>query len=100
MKMETTKKEVSIHAFERVIKQTHGCLSALHSRLFLQERSQGQLVWQGEVLTFDFLNHPTLQRCYAWAVDGRVTVVLHEGPVDSPQTAVREAIAAERREES
>ena len=29
---------------------------------------------------------------YAWSVDGRVTAVLHEGPVDSPQAAVRTAI--------
>ncbi len=87
-------KETSVHEFEQAIKRTHGCLSALHSRKFLHENLQGQPVWHGEVLTFDLLNHSTAQRCYAWAVDGRITAVLHEGPVDSPQTAVREAIAA------
>ena len=88
-------KEVSVHEFEQAIKQTHGCLSALHSRKFLHENVQGQPVWHGEVLTFDLLNHPTAQRCYAWAVEGRVTAVLHEGPVDSPQAAVRETLATE-----
>ncbi len=36
--------------------------------------------------------------CYAWSVDGRVTAVLREGPVDSPQAAVRAAIVAEHKE--
>ncbi len=94
------KKEVSIHEFERAIKQVHGCLSALHSRRVIHHLLEGQSVWHREVLTFDLLNHPTLQRCYAWAVDGQVTVVLHEGLVDSPQAAVREAIRAEHRKES
>ena len=32
--------------------------------------------------------------CYAWEVDGEVTAVLHTGPVESPQDAVRASIMA------
>ena len=91
--IEVMEKEVSVHEFEQAIKQEHECLSALHSRKFVHE-NQGQAVWHGEVLTFDLLNHPISQRCYAWTADGRITVVLHEGPVDSPEAAVRETIVA------
>ena len=48
---------------------------------------------KGEVLVFGLLDHPTAPKCYAWEVDGEVTAVLHEAPVDSPQAAVRAAIA-------
>ena len=47
------------------------------------------------MLVFDLLDHPTAQYCYAWEVDGRVTAVLHEGPVDSPLAAVRAAIISD-----
>ena len=57
-------------------------------------------MWQGEVLTFDLLNHPTAARCYAWAVDGNVTAVLHDGPVDSPRAAVRVFVENEQRQGS
>ncbi len=40
--------------------------------------------------------HPTASRCYTWGVDGQVTAVLHEGPIDSPQAAVRAPILAGR----
>ena len=40
----------------------------------------------------EVLGHPTAARCYAWEVDGEVTAVLEEGPVDSARTAVRAAI--------
>ena len=45
--------------------------------------------------TKGLLDHPTATRCYAWEVDGEVTAVLHAGPVDGPQAAVRAAIMAE-----
>ncbi len=46
------------------------------------------------MLVFELLDRPTASRCYAWEVDGEVTAVLHEGPVDSPQAAVRASILA------
>jgi len=82
-------KETSIHDFERAIKRIYGCLSALHSRRIVNELFRERAVWHGEVLTFDLLNHSTAARCYAWATDGEVTVVLHDESVDSPRAAVR-----------
>jgi hypothetical protein len=92
------KQKTSIHDFERAIKREYGCLSALHSRRVVNELFQ-EHSWQGEVLTFDLLNHATAARCYAWAVDGEVTVMLHDGPVDSPRTAVRSFVEAEHSQE-
>lgn len=61
----------------------------------MNERFEGQTVWIGEVLVFELLGHPTAKKCYAWEVDGRVTAVLHAGPVNSPVNAARAAILAE-----
>ena len=49
------------------------------------------------MLVFTLKRHPTARICYAWEVDGQVTAVLHEPPVDSPLAAVRAAIVAEHR---
>jgi hypothetical protein len=57
-------------------------------------RFEGETVWQGEVLVFDLLDHPTAPKCYCWEVDGEVTAVLHEPPVDSPKRAVQASIVA------
>jgi hypothetical protein len=60
-------------------------------------------VWDGVVQVFDLIDHPEADRCYAWshAVDDsdrrRFVAVLHKPPVDSPQAAVRAAVAAEYR---
>ncbi len=55
----------------------------------------GRPVPEGKVLVFELLDRPTASRCYAWEVDGEVTAVLHEGPVDSPQKAVLASILAD-----
>lgn len=52
------------------------------------------------MLVFELLGHPTAPRCYAWEVDGEVTAVLEEPPVDSPAAAVRASIVAEEVAES
>ncbi len=68
----------------------------MRERVRVREEFQGQTVWEGEVLVFYLLDHPTAPWCYAWSVDDRVTAVLHEGPVDSPEAAVRAAIVEEQ----
>ena len=53
------------------------------------------------VEVFALEGHPTATRGYAWdhALDDteerRVVTVLHDGPVDSPEAAVRAAVASE-----
>lgn len=87
--------ELPIEGFERAIRATHGAQAKLAGRVSVLEMFKGEAVWEGEVLVFDLLDHPTASRCYAWEVDGRVTAVLHTGPVDSPLAAVRASILAE-----
>ena len=66
-----------------------------HRRVDVVETFEGDTVWEGEVLVFDLIDHPTAQYCYAWEVDGQVTSVLHTGPIDSPVKAVRASILAD-----
>ncbi len=87
--------EAPLTSFQHAIRQTHGCGSHLLTRESVVEKFRGKNVWAGEVLTFVLHHHPTARFCYAWAVDGRVTAVLHTGPVDSPVAAVRASILAE-----
>ena len=84
--------ELPLAGFQHAIRQTHGAQSRFLSRERVVEKFEGETVWEGEVLVFQLLDHPTVARCYAWEVDGEVTAVLHEGPVDGPQAAVRAAI--------
>ena len=88
--------ELPIAGFQHAIRQTHGTRAEFVSRERVYEEFEGETVWEGEVLVFQLLDHPTAPKCYAWEVDGRVTAVLHTGPVDSPVKAVRASILAER----
>ncbi len=87
--------KLPISTFEHAIQDTHGARSQLLRRELILEKFKGETVWQGEVLVFQLLDHPTASMCYAWAVGGWVTAVLHTGPVDSPVKAVRASILAE-----
>ena len=57
-----------------------------------------RVAWQGVVEVFELTGHPKAKRAYGWAFqDGKETrflSVLELPPVDSPNTAVRMAIAA------
>ncbi len=87
--------ELPIFGFENAIRAKYGAESRLLCEERVAETFKGDVVWTGEVLVFELLDHPTAHLCYAWEVDGEVTAVLHEGPVDSPQKAVRAAILSE-----
>ena len=87
--------ELPVSEFEKAIHVTHGANASLESRALVKEVFEERTVWEGEVLVFSLQGHPTATKCYAWSVDGRVTAVLHEGLIDSPQAAVRAAIASE-----
>ncbi len=89
--------EQSIPAFEKAIKATHGCRSVLRERVAVREVFEGETVWEGEVLVFNLFAHPTAFTCYAWSVDQQVTADLHEGPVNSPEAAVRAALVEKHR---
>ena len=87
--------EIPTSDFQHAIRQAHGARSQLLTRERVVEKSEGETVWEGEVLVFALKGHPTAHLCYAWKVDGQVTVVLHEGPVDSPLAAVGATILSE-----
>ena len=89
--------ELPISAFQNAIRATYGCRSELRERVRVSEEYEGETVWEGDVLVFDLIGHPTTLTCYAWSVDQQVTAVLYEGPVDSPQAAVRAAIVEEHK---
>ena len=83
--------EVSAIEFQKAIAATHGFSATLLARHIVRETFAGARVWQGEVLEFSGSDGS----CYAWSVDGRITAVLKEPPIETPVDAVRAAIASE-----
>jgi hypothetical protein len=82
-----------------VIRVTHGC-ELLHVKSVpVKEVFEGQTAWQGTVEVFDLIGHPKAKRAYAWSYrDGtqnKTVAVVEIPPVDSPESAVKVAIAAE-----
>lgn len=59
---------------------------------------RGEIAWDGVVATFEIEGNPKAKRCYAWSFlqdgESQYTTVLEIPPVDSPETAVKVAIAA------
>lgn len=89
--------EVCKKALQEAIRNLHGCDSTWIEAVPVRESFQGQAVWDGVVQVFEIHGHPTAKWCYAWshATTGkkrRFVAVLHQGPVDSPEKAVRAAI--------
>ena len=87
--------EAPLETFQEAIQATHGANSRLLCQEQVVETFEGETVWEGGVLVFELFDHPTATTCYAWELDGEVTAVLHQGPVDGPQAAVRAAIMAD-----
>lgn len=83
------------------IRHLHSCEPTYAETTPVKEVFRGQTAWEGNVLAFTLTGHPKARRCYAWGIpkhssDGwAITTVLELPPVDSPQVAVRIAIAAE-----
>ena len=94
--------DVPVEALQEAIRNLHGCESAWVESVPVKEIFQGQTVWEGEVQVFELTGHPTATRCYAWsyATEGnarRFVAVLHQGPIDSPEKAVKAAVVDEWR---
>ena len=80
----------------------HGCDAVYVETVPVVEEFEGRTIWQGDVEVFDIRGHPKAKRGYGW---GHVTgehdqgrsyfTVLELPPVDSPQSAVKAAIASE-----
>jgi hypothetical protein len=91
-----------IEELRAVIGKLHGCDSKHVESVPVHEVFRGETAWRGVVEVFDLTGHPKAKRCYAWShLDGehdektKFVTVLEIPPVDSPQTAVKVAIAGE-----
>jgi hypothetical protein len=62
------------------------------------ETFSGEIAWDGVVEIFDLEGHPKTTRCYAWSFsednEPQYTTAPQIPPVDSPESAVKVAIAA------
>jgi len=83
------------------IRATHGCESLHVESVPVKEVLGGDTAWEGTVEVFDLVGHPKAKRAYAWRQrdgdENKTVAVLQIPPVDSPQAAVRVAIASKGR---
>jgi hypothetical protein len=97
----TNENSESIKSLQKAILDLHGCKATWVQSVPVKEVFEGETVWEGVVQVFDLIKHPTAKRCYAWSheLEGskkrRFFAVLHQGPVDSPEKAVKAAIVQE-----
>ena len=92
--------EADIETLRKAIHNLHSCDSTWIESVPVKETFQGQTVWEGVVHVFALHGHQAAKRCYAWSHETdkgkrRFVAVLHQGPVDSPEKAVRAAIMQE-----
>ena len=89
----------NVQSLEQAIKAVHGCDSVHVRSEAVHEVFQGLIAWQGTVEVFDLIGHAKAKRAYVWQYEDddkrtKTVTVLEIPPVDSPQTAVKVAIAA------
>jgi len=83
---------------KRAVERAAECRASHVESVAVIETFKGKPVWSGIVEVFDLRRHPKAKRAYGWGYqDGteiRYVAVLELPPVNSPNTAVRAAIAA------
>jgi hypothetical protein len=92
----------NVRSLEEAIKAVHGCDSVHVRSESVHEVFQGRTAWQGTVEVFDLIDHPKAKRAYVWQYEDddkriKTVSVLEIPPVNSPQSAVKVAIAAKAR---
>ena len=91
-----------IAQLQMAIRAMHGCESRHVDSVPVHEVFRGETAWRGTVEVFDLIGHAKAKRAYAWSYqDGgetKSTAVLEIPPVDSPESAVKVAIAAKARQ--
>ena len=50
-----------------IVEAQHGGIAAFAQTVPVNERYQGQPVWEGVVHVFDLVGHPKATRAYAWS---------------------------------
>jgi hypothetical protein len=90
-----------IQRIRAAIEKNENCLARHCGSVPVKEIFEGKTVWEGVVEVFDLLRHPRAIRCYAWSFiengEPQYTTVLEIPPVDSPESAVKVAIASKAR---
>jgi hypothetical protein len=93
--------DMNIDQLRSAIESQHGGIASFSYSIPVKELYDGEVVWNVVVYAFDLINNPKALGAYAWSspIEGRAEpfIVLHTPPSESPQTAVRAAIEAERR---
>jgi hypothetical protein len=79
------------------IELSHRCRAEHVRSAPLREMSGGKILWEGVVEVFELVGHAQAKCCYAWSYllfgHREIVTVLQIPPIDSPQKAVRAAIA-------
>jgi len=93
-----------IAQLKTAIRNMHDCEPEYVETVPVTETYQGETLWTGDVEVFTIRGHPKARRAFAWGhATGkndkarRYVAVLELPPVDSPETAVKVAIASEIR---
>jgi hypothetical protein len=91
--------EEPIPEIQLAVEKAAGCPARHLESVIVVEGWKEQVVWEGTVEVFNLEGQLKAKRAYGWRnYEGDFTAVLEIPPVDSPQTAVRVAIAAKARE--
>ena len=87
-----------IDKLKEAIEKMHHCKARHVGSEPVIDLFRGTVAWDGVVETFNIEGHPKAERCYVWSFvengETQYTTVLEIPPVDSPQTAVKVAIAS------
>src|SRR5580700_4613057 len=93
--------DVSLDELREAVEHMHGVPARFVEAVEVDERFNGEVVWQGAVKVFALTGHPSgATRAYAWShlVEGtrrKFKAVLGVPPVDGPVMAVRASILAD-----
>jgi hypothetical protein len=93
-----SKKAADILFLQDAVQNLHKC-GAIHSKtVFVDEKFGGRTLWHGEVEVFELVGHGRAANCFAWVHEDdfrgtRPIILLDRWPINSPQMAVKTAIA-------
>ena len=91
-----------IERLKLVVEHLHKCSARHLETVPVHESAQGEIVWKGDVETFEITVHPQANIAYGWShasgkddSDERFVAVLQISPADSPVNAVRVSVVKE-----
>lgn len=88
-----------IEQLRGAVETMHKCTARHIESKPVIELFRGNVAWDGVIEAFELTGHPHAKRCYAWSYidksEPQYVTVLEIPPVDSAETAVKIAIAAQ-----